>query len=136
MTTICGRNKDGLFFLTRDGDIEITSVGFPDQGQKGLAHYEQQYVCAYSKEEFDEFGLNHTDRLFIRHCAAVFDIVKWVDEDEGKYTFKSLSCKKISDWQGERYIARLELSGMTLEYELGFMVELIEKMYSADKGTQ
>ena len=119
MRTIGGWNSENMFFLTRDGDIEITTVGFPDQGQKGLAHYEQQYIRAYSKDEFDEFGRNYTDRLFIRFCAVVFDFVDWGENT----TFQSLSCKKVND----QYIARLELSNETLEMELSEMVALLEQ---------
>ena len=119
MVTICDRNSDEMFFLTRDGDIEITSFGFPDRGQKGIAHYEQQYIHAYSKEELDVYGRNYTDRLFIRFCAVVFDIV--LREEITK--FRLLSCKK----DGDRYIARLELTDEILEMELGEMVTELEQ---------
>ena len=118
MVVICGRNSDDMFFLTRDGGIEINHVGFPNRGQGGLYYYAWQGVCADSKEEFDDFGRNYIDRLFIRFCEAVFGIVMGKEE-----TFKSLSCKKVED----RYIARLELSGEILESELTEMVTLLER---------
>ena len=124
MVTICGRNSDEMFFLTRDGDIEIIQVGYPKYVHGGLYHYARQSIEADSKEEFDAFGRNYTDRLFIRLCDAVFGYVMGKED-----TFKSLSCRK----DGERYIARLELTGMTLEYELGFMVDLVTKL-SQTKG--
>ena len=121
MVTICGRNSDDMFYLTRDGDIEITLVGFHPYKIGGLYHYAWQSICAYSKEEFDEFGRNDTDRLFIRFCQAVFNIVPW--NWEGKNMFKFLSCKK----DGDKYIARLELSDETLEMELAEIVVLLEQ---------
>jgi hypothetical protein len=87
-----------------------------------LSHtYAWQYICSNTKEEFDEFGRNYTDRLFIRFCAAVFDIVDWDKEENSK--FKTLSCKK----NGEGYIAHFELTDETLEMELCAMVELLEQ---------
>jgi len=119
MVTICGRNSDDMFFLTRDGDVEVTFVEFLHCGRGGLYWYARQYILSNSKEEFDEFGRNYTDRLFIRFCAAVFDIVGW-DENS---SFKLLSCKK----NGNQFIARLELTEVTLEMELSEMVTYLEK---------
>ena len=133
MTTICGRNSDDMFCLTRDGDIEITSTGYP--GSKGhayhkgsLYYYARQGIEADSKEELDAFGRNITDRLFIRLCECVFGFVMGKED-----TFKSLSCRKSDNG---KYIARLEMVGMTFEYDLGFMVELIEKFLKTEGNKQ
>jgi len=106
-------DKDKFFFLTRDGDIEVTEYD-------KLFYFGNQCLAGSRvTEQIDEFGRNYTDKLFIRLCliAHIYLVGK---ED----TFKSLSCRK----DGERYIARLELVGMTLEYELGFMVDLVERL--------
>jgi hypothetical protein len=125
MVTICGRNSDELFHLTRDGDVEATYLGFPNARKNvgSLYHYAWQYTCSESKEEFDEFGRNYTDRLFIRFCASAFENVDWDKGENSK--FKYLSCKKV----GDDYIARLELTDETLEMELGAMVELLERRF-------
>jgi len=136
MTVICGRNSDEMFYLTRDGDVEVTCVGFIHREKSDLFHcvkgglywYAWQAICEqrgisdYTEEEFDEFGRNYTDRLFIRFCASVFDQVEW---DDNNTNFKSLSCKK----KGEQYIARLELTDETLEMELSEMVALLEQRF-------
>jgi len=93
MAVICSRNSDEMFFLTRDGDIEVSFVGFVPCNKGGLYWYARQSVCADSKDEFDEFGRNYTDRLFIRFCDLVFDIVEWEDRSS---VFKRLSCKKLT----------------------------------------
>jgi len=121
MVTICDRNSDDMFFLSRDGDIEITSYGYPKLEDGSLYYYADQ-VWLGGREIPDNFGRNQTDILFIRLCHIV-SLYLLGQED----TFKLLSCKKV----GDQYVARLELTGMTLEYELEFMVELIEKMCSA-----
>ena len=122
MKTIGGWNSENMFFLTRDGDIEITTFGYPKCENGGLYHYYRQGIDVQNLNELDEFGRNRIDRQFIRLCGFVFGYLM-----NNENTFQSLSCKKV----GDQFVARLELTGMTLEYELEFMVELIEKMCSA-----
>ena len=125
MRTIFGWNADNMFFLTRDGDIEITTVGFPKSAEPEpgtLYHYANQCLLDRKlddKDANDEFGRNYTDKMFIRLCETVFVYLTGKED-----TFRSLTCRK----DGEKYIARLQVTGMTLEYELEFMVELVEKM--------
>ena len=123
MVNICGRNSDDMFFLTRDGNVVITDVGYP--GSKGydyrsgtLYYYARQSVQANSNEDVDEFGRNYIDRLFIRLCDAVFGRVMGKEE-----TFVSLSCENT----GENYEVRLELTDEILEMGLAEMVALFEK---------
>ena len=127
MVEICGRNSDEMFYLSRDGDIEITFLGFINahltrNGLYGLYWYARQSICASSKEELDEFGRNHTDRTFILLCDAVFNIAGCDDKNT---SFKSLSCKK----QGEQYIARLELTDETLEMEMSEMIPVLHRRF-------
>lgn len=103
-----GWNKDNVFFLTKSEYVEIASIN-------EVFNYSNQCLLP-CEEELDGFSRNRTDRLFIRLCNRV-DL--FCTED----TFKSLSCKK----DGDRYIARLELSDKTLELELTEMVELLEQ---------
>ena len=111
-----------MFYLTRDGDVEVTFVGFPNMDMVGgLYHYAWQSICAYTTEEFDEFGRNRIDRLFIQFCQAVFNLVDW--EENG--SFKKLSCKKV----GDQYMARLELVDETLQMELSEIVQVLEKRF-------
>ena len=57
-----------------------------------LGWYAWQGICLTCKEEFDEFGRNRIDRLFIRLCAAVFDTIDFENGENSR--FKSLSCKR------------------------------------------
>jgi hypothetical protein len=112
------KDTENLFFLTRDGKIEITEYD-------KLFYYANQwlYPC---KEELDDFGRNRTDRAFIRLCLLVN---LFCAED----TFKSLVC----EWDGERYIVRLRFISLTrqglddetleLELELAAMVAHLEE---------
>jgi hypothetical protein len=117
-------NKDNMFFLTRDGDIEITEYD-------KLFYYGNQCLADGSrvKEEPDVFGRNYTDKLFIQLCIIVHIHLVYAPN-----TFQSLSCKKV----GERYEVRLELLGdqftgdETLEMELSEMVALFEERCRAD----
>ena len=118
MVVICGRNSDDMFFLTRDGDVEITSYDYPERKKGGLYHYAWQGIETNSQEELDAFGRNYTDRLFIRLCDTVFGMVMGKED-----TFKSLSCKKV----GDQYVVRLELSDETLELELTEMIAVLEQ---------
>jgi hypothetical protein len=109
-----------MFFLTRDGDIEI--LHSDDEWEWGLFNYANQ--CLYEHncitEELDVFGRNFTDKLFRRLCTLSHII--WVGCKK-VVSFQSLSCKKVND----QYIARLELSNETLEMELSEMVALLEQ---------
>ena len=119
MKTTFGWNPDNMFFLTRDGDIEIFHSD--DEWEWGLFHYVNQVITDESfKEKSDHFGRNYTDNLFIRFCFAVH--MYWVQNKE-MFSFQSLSCKKV----GDQYIARLVLSNETLEMELSEMVVLLEE---------
>ena len=125
MKTILGWNSENMFFLTRDGDIEITSFGYPKYEKNGLYHYSRQGMYAESEEELDVFGRNYTERQFIRLCCFVFGYL--MDKEK---MFQSLSCKKV----GDQYIARLELSNETLEMELSEMVVLLEKRMKGEQS--
>jgi len=111
-----------MFFLTRDGDIEITSYGFPEINA-GLYYYGGQCLRNYGTKpddpEFDEFGRNRIDRQFVLLCMDVI----WLLMDNNGATFISLSCKKADD----KYIVRLQLTDETLEAELLEMIQLVEK---------
>ena len=124
MKTILGWNKDNMFFLTRDGDIEITQYGYPKYEVGGVYHYSRQGVLAETEEELDEFGRNCTDRQFIRLCGFVFGLLM-----NKENTFQSLSCKKIDD----QYIARLELTDETLEMELSEMIPFLAQRFKHGK---
>ena len=117
MVTICGRNSDEMFFLTRDGDIEITSYGYPKLEDGSLYYYADQ-VWLGGGQIPDNFGRNQIDIQFIRLCHILSICLQ-------EETFKSLSCKKV----GEKYIARLELTDETLEMALAEMVALFEKRW-------
>ena len=132
MVTICGRNSDEMFFLTRHGDIEITEVGYPKYVKGGLYHYARQSIQADSKEELDAFGRNHTDRSFIRLCDAVFGMVMGKED-----TFKSLSCKKEENAyveEGYLYHVRVGIGNEVLDGELSVMVELYEERAKGRSG--
>jgi hypothetical protein len=120
MVVICGRNSDDMFFLTRDGDIEITYTD--------VFHYANQ--CLYEQcitEELDKFGRNYVDKLFIWLCNLVHLLPTVADVD-----VERLSCKK----DGDRYIVRLQLSNETLELELSEMVALLERKYNCVSKNQ
>ena len=114
MVVICGRNSDEMFYLTRDGDIEITCVGHSPYKAGGLYHYARQGILADSTEELDAFGRNRTDRLFIQVCEAVFNFVSWKEGEQ----FKSLSTRK----DGALYLVRVQYDDVDLEME-------VEEMY-------
>ena len=114
--------KDGLFFLTRDGDVEIRhSAGNKTVDEPALFHYANQWLAERPlTKDIDEFGRNYTDKLFIRLCIVVLNYVNVILPYP--HTFVALSCKKV----GEQYVAKLELSNETLEMELAEMVALLE----------
>jgi len=127
MTTLCGRNSDDMFFLTKTYTVEITTIGYPGNdgypySNESLCHYAWQGIKADSTEELDMFGRNRTDRLFIQMCELVFGLVMG-NED----TFKSLSCKKEND----HYTAKLELTSETIEMELTEMVKELQHRAAA-----
>ena len=114
-------NKNNMFFLTRDGDIEI--LHSDDESEWELFHFANQYLIKTCFEEgLDGFGRNYTDKLFIRLCFAIYFYVI-LTKRESVIRFQSLSCKKV----GDQYIARLELTNETLEMELSEMVALLEE---------
>ena len=49
MVVICGRNSDEMFFLTKDGNVEITCVGLSPHKVGGLYHYARQGILADSQ---------------------------------------------------------------------------------------
>jgi hypothetical protein len=114
-----GWNANNMFFLTRDGDIEITCV------KKLLFHYANQCLLGntWKSKDLDDFGRNYYDKTFIRLCIDVYSYVCYEEEK-----FKSLSCKKT----GDEYIVRLEFGEEILEMELVQMAEYLEqKMYNS-----
>ena len=87
--------KERMFFLTRDGDITITEVGYPKDIAGSLFHYANQWLYEYPLTgETDKFGRNATDVMFIRLCGLLLHSER----------FKSLSVKKNEDG---KYIALL-----------------------------
>jgi hypothetical protein len=126
MVTICGRNSDDMFFLTRDGNVEITEVGYPKYKPGGLYHYARQSVLADSTDELDAFGRNRTDRLFIRLCDAVFGMMMGKED-----SFKSLTCKKDGDGYKVLVQLNVEVNGREMlsetEGELANVVEVFEQ---------
>jgi len=122
MFSLFGWNADNMFFLTRDGDIEITEVGMPPKDLpaiKGLFYYGNQVLqnngTKPNDPEFDVFGRDRIDRQFIRLC----ELLTCGNED----AFESLSCKKVDD----KYIARVQFIDETLEAELLDMITLVEE---------
>jgi len=110
-------NSANMFFLTRDGDIEIHHTD--DEWEYGLFHYANQWADGgHRVKELDRFGRNQTDKMFIHLCACLHGYVVCTDS----VTFKALSCKKV----GDQYIVRLELADETLEMELSEMVAELE----------
>jgi len=122
-----GWNADNMFFLTRDGDVEITEVGFPPEkfpDVKGLFYYGNQVLQNHGTKsddpEFDIFGRNRIDRQFIHLCLSVFGLTMDIED-----AFISLSCKKVDD----KYAVRLQLTDETLEAELPEMIQLVEERW-------
>ena len=74
MKTIGGWNSENMFFLTRDGDIEITTFGYPKCESGGLYHYSRQGVDLINPNKLDVFGRNRIDREFIQLCGLVFGL--------------------------------------------------------------
>ena len=111
--------KDNMFFLTRDGDIEISHSD--DDWEHCLFHYANQVSLpgCHLVEGVDEFGRNRIDRLFIRLCVLIHVYVICNTE----IMFKSLSCKK----DGSEYRVHLELNNETLEQSLAEMVSVFER---------
>jgi len=113
-----GWNANNMFFLTRDGDIVLTSW------QELTFRYASQWLPddAYLHEELDEFGRYYIDKRFIHVCQLVS--VYAMDED----LFKSFSCKKTENG----YIVRLEYGDEELEMELFEMSLLLPKRLNHD----
>ena len=126
MKTIGGLNSENMFFLTRDGDIEITTVGFPKRENGGLYDYARQVIDVRSQEEFDVFGRNLIDRQFIRLCLLVFGYLA-----NKENAFHSLSCKKVDDVYAVVLTLNVEINGRKMlqetEAELSNMVLLVEE---------
>jgi hypothetical protein len=113
-------NKDNVFFLTKEGHVEVTAYGHPKLEDGSLYWFADQSWHGNSGVP-DGFGRNQIDIWFVQLCNTLFGYLMCKEE-----TFRLLSCKKDND----RYIARLELTDETLEMELGEMVELLEKRVS------
>jgi len=106
-------NPDTMFFLTKEGDIEIHCSD--NDGEWELFHYGNQHCELGVQDEIDRFGRNYTDRQFAWLCTLVHVLYSEV--------FRLLSCKKI----GDSYTVRLELCNETQEMELSEMVKLLEQ---------
>ena len=99
-------DKERMFFLTRVEQVEVSSM------EEVFNCGNQCLLDPNNKDlEFDRFGRNYLDRQFVLLCMTIW---AW----KTILPFKSLFCRK----DGERYVARLELSDETLE-----MVESLEK---------
>jgi len=111
--------KDNVFFLTRSGNVEITSYGFPKLEDGSLYYYSCQSWYG-GRSIPDEFGRNKIDRLFAQLCDVLF--VHFMCQE---HLFQSLTCKK----KGEQYIVYLRSTDESLEMELAEMIALLEQRF-------
>ena len=116
-----GWNAENMFFLTRDGDITITEVGFPKRAEGSLFYYANQCLYEYPlTSETDKFGRNATDVMFIRLCGLIPHTER----------FKSLTCKGVEGI----YYARVELDGDIVEGELSHVVDVFTERANGNGG--
>jgi hypothetical protein len=120
MVTRFGWNSDNMFFLTRDGDIEI--LHSDDDWEWDIFNYANQCLMENRiSEKVDVFGRNYIDKLFIRLCLLIH--LYWCYVKDHGVAFKLLACNKIDD----NYIVRVVFSNETLEMELSEMAVLFEE---------
>lgn len=109
-------NQEKMFFLTKTDGIEITSIEeIFNCGNQAL------YDPRRPDLEFDRFGRNYTDRLFVEFCGAIW---LWFDPLNLSQKFHSLSCKK--EKRG-KYIVSLQWNDKAKRGELEEMVNWLEE---------
>jgi len=112
-------NVEKMFFLTKTDGVEISS-------------FEEVFNCGNQcllnprrpDLEFDRFGRNYTDRLFVELCMTIY--ILFHDEER---RFKSLFCKKV----GDQYSVRLKLSDEIFEMELSEMIATLAQRFQTEK---
>lgn len=121
-------DKDNVFFLTREGRVEIISYGYPKLEDGSLYYYADQ-VWLGGDQIPDKFGRNQIDSLFIRLCYRL-SIYLLGKED----TFKSLRCEKIAanGTDDEYYRVWLELTNETQSLSLAGMIEYLEQQMKTE----
>jgi len=110
-------NVEKMFFLTKTDGVEISSFEEAFNCGNQALHDPQRPDL-----EFDRFGRNYTDRLFVELCMTIY--ILFLGEE---CRFKFLSCK----WYARTgiWVARLKLQDEEFVFELNAIIPFLAQRF-------